>query len=53
MIDWTPKINNKHIWTKVVVVVVWRDGGVLFRDYGPILLAEVYSWPYFKAYEVC
>lgn len=35
MMDWTPKINNKHIWTKVVVVVVWRDGGVLFRDYGP------------------
>lgn len=28
MIDWTPNINNKHIWTKVVVVVVvegWRS----------------------------
>lgn len=40
MMDWTPKINNKHVWPKVVVVVtvvvvVWRDGGVLFWDYGP------------------
>lgn len=43
--DWTPWINNKHIWTEVV----WGGGA---SGNMPLLLTEVYNWPYFKAYEV-
>lgn len=47
--DWKPRMNNKHVWTEVVVaVVVGCSSGNM-----ALLLAEVYNWPSFKAYEVC